>query len=94
MAANTSIASKLPNYEKMQSYSPGIAYAVVTANSTDLAYHGHYPRALYVGSTGNVTLMDMDGNAVQFVGLLTGQVLPVMFQQITAATAGSLVAIY
>ncbi len=94
MPASASLTSKLPNYEKMRSYSPGVAYAAVTANSTDLAYHGHYPRALYVGSVGNVTLMDMDGNAVQFIGLLTGQVLPVMFQQITAASAGSLVAIY
>lgn len=66
-------------------------HATVTAGSTDLAFNGQYPRVLFCGGAGNVTVMDLDGNSVQYT-VPAGYELVMYFQQVTAATATNLVA--
>ncbi len=54
-------------------------------------------RAIYVGGAGNVVaIMDGGDNAVTFVGVLAGTVLPISVKRInsTSTTATSLVALY
>lgn len=94
MAASTSLTSRLPNYDKLGPHDPPVVGQAISGTGTDLAYHNHYPRRLYVGSVGNVTLMDMDGNSVQFIGVPTGTTIEMYFQQVVAATASSMVALY
>lgn len=48
--------------------------------------------ALYVGGAGNVTIVDGDGNTVEFVGVPAGTILPVnAYQVMDATTATSIV---
>jgi hypothetical protein len=51
-------------------------------------------RAIYVGSAGNATVTMQNGDSVAFNGLTAGSLLPVRARQVSAATAGSLVALY
>lgn len=64
------------------------AFAITEANA-DLSV---YPRALYVGVAGNVTVMTLAGETVEFVGVPAGSILPVSVKQVrTATTAASIV---
>lgn len=50
-----------------------------------------YPRALYVGGTGDVVVVDMNGNEVLLKGLVAGVFHPVRCKKVlaTATTLGS-----
>jgi len=50
-------------------------------------------RALYVGVTGNVTVVDKNDNTATFTAVPVG-ILPVSCAKVTAATAGGLIALY
>lgn len=75
------------------SQAPGTKFVAITPHDTNPAPAGM--RAIYVGSTGNLTVVDEIGVTTTFVGLLTGQVLPIKAAIVksTGTTAGSLVAI-
>jgi len=72
---------------------PGVKWYNVTPNdSTDLPTR---PRALYVGVTGNVAIMDIGGTTVTFVAMAVGYhpLRPVRVMS-TGTTATNIVAIY
>jgi hypothetical protein len=52
-------------------------------------------RALFVGGSGNVSLVTALGNTVVFTGVLAGSILPVRCTKVLAATtATNIVALY
>lgn len=61
------------------------AFEVTPADDTDLA---QVPRALYVGSDGNLSLRFPSGD-VTFVGVLAGTLLPVRPTRVLAATTAT-----
>lgn len=72
---------------------PGVRWYSVTPNdNTDL---DPIPRALYVGVTGDLALVDVDGTAVTFVAAAVGY-HPLRPRRVksTGTTATSVVAIY
>lgn len=74
---------------------PAVGAAAVTpSDSTDLP---RIARALYVGVSGNISVICEDGGtAVTFTGLSAGQILPVRVKRVrsTSTTATSIVALY
>lgn len=72
------------------------AVAVTPNDSTSLLVNGQAPRALYVGSTGNVNVELGDGGTVIFAGCPAGLILPVRVHKVysSSTTASSIVAIY
>ena len=74
---------------------PAIGAQIVTpSDTTDLCQN---TRAVYVGGTGNLSVvMDGGDNAVIFVGVQGGSVLPIQVQRIkdTGTTATSILALY
>jgi hypothetical protein len=73
--------------------SPASHAVAITPHATnELA---HYTRAIYVGGAGNITLVTVGDETVQFVGVLAGTILPVRTKIVTTATtATSLVGLY
>lgn len=67
--------------------------AVTPHNSTNLMPGC---RAIYVGGDGDVVAVDRYDNAVTFVGVLAGSILPIQAKRINATntTATNLVALY
>lgn len=80
------------NSPLQKSTSPGSTFVAVSASAT--AFANGPCRGIYVGSAGNITITDRQGNSVQFVGLATGVIHPIQATAITAATAGSIVIAY
>lgn len=70
----------------------GRAEAVTPSDSTDLTY---LSRALWIGVAGNVAVTMASGDAVTFVGVAAGTLLPVRVSRVksTGTTATSLVAV-
>lgn len=68
------------------------AVAVTPSDSTNLTVNA---RALYIGVTGDVTLVTINGNAVLFKAVAVG-ILPVGCSRVnnTATTATNIVALY
>lgn len=74
--------------------SPGENAFAVTPSDVD-----NFPisaRAVYVGGTGDASVITVGGDTVTFVGLPTGSILPVRVIRVnaTGTTASDLVAIY
>lgn len=71
----------------------GRCEAVNLADGTDLPGGA---AAIYVGGTGHVSIMDLDGNIVLFKNAQAGSTLPVRVRRVrlTATTASDLVAVY
>lgn len=67
--------------------------AVTPSDSVDLDLR---PRALYVGGAGDVVAVDVGGDAVTFVGVQAGSVLPIVCKRVnaTGTTATNIVALY
>jgi hypothetical protein len=67
---------------------PGGASSVTPANTGPNAFAG-----LYVGVTGNVALVTEEGDAITFVGVPAGSILPIRTKQIksTGTTAASII---
>lgn len=77
---------------------PSGYYAVVTPSDTvDFTKQdGEYPRALYIGGAGNVTVVRPDGTAVLFTALPVGTLLPIKTRRVnsTATTATPICALW
>lgn len=60
---------------------------------SDVAEFTYVTRAIYVGGTGNITVIMQDGTQVLFAAVPTGYVLPVKVRQVlaTGTTATNLV---
>lgn len=72
---------------------PGASVASHSASATDCAQvNGRYPRAVYVGTAGDVTIVTPDGASATFNDVPGGTVLPVQCKRITAGS--DLVLIY
>ena len=72
---------------------PGVdAYAVTPSDSTNFSAPF---RGVYVGGSGNIVIVTLGGNAVTFVGVAAGIILPVCGIRInnTNTTATSMVAL-
>ena len=76
---------------------PGASVLAVSKSDTvDIAtLNGLYPRALYVGVSGNVVIVTPDGKTATLLSVPIG-ILPVQFKRInsTSTTATDMVAIY
>lgn len=75
---------------------PGHGVEAVALDTDLISSQLGKPRALYVGVTGNVSLVASDGSVATFVAVPGGTVLPVRFKRVNSSgtTASSLVAIY
>lgn len=81
---------------KFGSFSAPADEALAVTESDDAADNFLPTRGLYVGGTGNVTVVMAGpaGNTVQFVGVPTGFILPISCVRVTTATtATSIVAL-
>jgi hypothetical protein len=74
---------------------PGDTYEAVTKSDT-VGYSGGAARYLYVGGTGDVVAVGLDGNAVKFSAVPAGTVLPIQSVRVnsTNTTATLMVAIH
>lgn len=73
---------------------PAVDFQAVTpSDSDDLAPSA---RALYVGFGGDVAVLNSRGDAVTFVGVVTGTVLPIQTKRVleTGTSADSIVALF
>lgn len=73
------------------------AVAVTPHNTNEVASNDGYPRALYVGGAGNVTVDMADGQTdVAFVGVQAGQILDIQVSRVkaTGTTATNIVALF
>lgn len=75
-------------------HTSGAVRAVTPNDSTDLTLGTC--RALYVGGAGDVSIVDLGGETVVFVGALAGSVLPIQTARVnaTGTTATNIVALY
>lgn len=73
---------------------PGIKGAAVTPHDSTDDPAGPF-RAVYVGSTGNVSVVNMDGTAVSYANCPTGFIIPQWVKRVnsTGTSASSLVGI-
>ena len=72
---------------------PGSTYVEITpSDANDLAA---ITRGIYVGTSGDLAVHDVDGNAVTFVGLAAGVVHPLRVRRVLAtSTADDIVGVY
>jgi hypothetical protein len=78
-----------------QTHTSGAVRAITPADGTDFDALG-VCRAIYVGGAGDVSIDDIGGETVVFVGALAGSILPVQTSIVnaTGTTATNLVALY
>lgn len=69
------------------------AVAVVAHDSTDFATDA---RSIYVGVTGDVTLLTSGGEVITFTAVPAGAILPIRTRRVntTSTTASNMVALY
>lgn len=65
-------------------YHPGPSGSTVAIVPADADIAGGLVRSLYVGGTGNVTVVDADGNTTLFSAVPAGFILPVVCKQVKA----------
>ena len=72
----------------------GYNYGAVTPHATNLL--AQQARALYIGGAGDIIVINPNGTAVTFVGVLAGTILPIQTSRVIAigTTATNIVAIY
>ena len=77
-----------------QTHTSGAVRAVTPNDGADLGL-GEC-RALYAGGSGDVSIVDLTGETVVFVGVLAGSILPVQTARVnaTGTTASDIVALY
>ena len=68
-------------------------FAVTPSDSTDLP---HETRAIYVGVSGDLSLLMVDGSAITLGGVIAGSLVPVRAMRVKATdtTADQLVGLY
>lgn len=81
----------LPTPKKV--WSAGNAVAVTPSDSVDLTYD---TRALYVGGTGDISVITENGQTVTLVGVPAGSFLPISVSRVraTGTTATNIVAFW
>ncbi len=70
-------------------------YAAITPNdSTD--FSPDYTDGIYVGGSGNLSVLDGDGDAVTFVGLAAGVIHPIRTRRVrsTSTTATNIIGLW
>lgn len=74
---------------------PATDYQVVTASDVTNFTKG-VCRGLYIGGAGNAAVVNVDGTAVLFSGLVAGSILPVQAIRVnsTSTTATPIVALF
>ncbi len=72
------------------------AVAVTASDSTSLLLNGQPPRAIYVGTGGNLNVRFGDDTSVLFAAVPSGTVLPIRPRLVmsTSTTATAIVALY
>lgn len=83
-----------PSTSPVNNSDPAEYWATVTpSDGTDLSA---IPRALYVGTAGDISVTGADGLAATFVGVPGGQILPVRARRVraTGTTASNILALY
>jgi len=80
--------------KKTTTYTSGTVRAVTPNDSTDFAMGAC--RALYIGTAGDVSIVDLSGETVVFVGALAGSILPIQTARVntTGTTASDIVALF
>ena len=78
-----------------QTHTSGACRAITPADGADFDALG-VCRAIYVGGTGDISIDDIGGETIVFVGVQGGSVLPVQTSIVnaTGTTATNLVALY
>ena len=74
---------------------PATIFEAVTA-SDSTGFTNGVCRGLYIGGAGNAAVVNVDGTAVLFSGLLAGSILPVQAIRVnsTSTTATNIVALF
>ena len=77
---------------------PSFAWAAITKSDTiSISYNGKpaTTKGIYVGTTGNITAIDVNGNAVLFKNCVQGTVVPIQTVRVnsTGTSAADLVAL-
>lgn len=69
------------------------AAAVTPSDSTNFTF---IPRALYIGTGGNISCFFSDGTSVTFTNVVSGTILPIRVRRVnaTSTTASNIVALY
>jgi hypothetical protein len=72
------------------------AAAVVLSDDDDISANGFYPRSLFVGTTGDVAVMLVDGSTVTFKNVANAQHLPIAVRRVlaTGTAASNIVALW
>lgn len=78
----------------LQAMVPDTSFRAVTPSDT-LKIKGGVARALYIGVTGDVAAVNENGVSVVFVGVIAGNILPIVTSQVmaTGTTATNIVAL-
>ena len=78
------------------SYLSAPAYQFLAVTPSDTVNLQGTTRGLYIGSDGNVVCINESGNAVTFVGLIAGTILPVQTTRVNATntTSTNIVALF
>ncbi len=82
----------IPNAPFQRSQSPAGSFVSVTPSATPFA--GGACRAVYLGGTGTLTILDLSGNSIAFVGLVAGVLHPIQALAITACTGTDILIAY
>jgi hypothetical protein len=74
----------------------GPSVRAVAITKSDVTTYNPAPRALYVGTTGDVKVDTWNGETITFTGVPAGAILPICFTKVysTDTTAGAFVGLY
>jgi len=74
------------------------AVAVTTSDTVNISFPSgiHRTKGIYVGVTGNLRVLMVDGTTVTFVGIAAGVIHPIAAVRVysTSTTASSILAVY
>jgi hypothetical protein len=74
--------------------SPAVGGFAVTPS--DITVFTRATRAIYIGGTGNLAVVTLDGSTLTFIGMVQGSILPMRVKQVlsTGTTSINIVGIY
>lgn len=81
------------NYSSGLNSPASTGFSILPSDSGDFT---NYPRAIYVGTGGHVSIVDLAGNTILLKNVQSGTILPVRAKQVrsTGTTAGDLIGLY
>lgn len=82
----------IPNTPFQRSTSPAGSFVAVTPSATPFV--GGPCRGVYLGGSGSLTILDLSGNSIAFVGLAAGVIHPIQALSITASSGSDIVIAY